>query len=139
MRTMTPSSEDAFLKFKTALRRKVQSQNRLIVLLDSVVFSSVIILLLSAVLFNQEANTPEGKKFQFTNVPLSEVVNDLELAFGCTISLQDKSIGACLITGTFLNIEKVDDVLEAIGSNHNLKVANSGHGKLILSGRGCIF
>ena len=52
---------------------------------------------------------------KFSNTPLSQVFSDLQRHYKCSITVADKAINTCKITGTYQNME-LNEILEIIHS-----------------------
>jgi ferric-dicitrate binding protein FerR (iron transport regulator) len=75
-------------------------------------------------------------KLEFRMKSLDSVIADLNHTYGTDITLESQVIADCHFTGTFLNHQPVDTVLEVLKTAFNLDITRTGSGT-ILSGTGC--
>ncbi len=71
----------------------------------------------------------------FDNTSLEDVISTLNNHFEVTISIKDKLLGNCTVTGTF-DGKSLSDVLDSISKILHLKITKRGE-EYILSGSGC--
>ncbi|MCL2328279.1 MAG: FecR domain-containing protein [Bacteroidetes bacterium] len=66
---------------------------------------------------NNDVNVLSWKTglLKFSNTPLSQVFSDLQRHYKCNITVADKAINTCKITGTYQNME-LNEILEIIHS-----------------------
>jgi transmembrane sensor len=87
---------------------------------------------------NEDENYLSWKtgKLLFRETGLSAVINDLNHTYGTNIIFGNPEIADCRFTGTFLNHQPVDTVLEVLKTAFNLDITRM-HSEIILSGNGC--
>jgi transmembrane sensor len=75
-------------------------------------------------------------KLEFRKKSLDSVIADLNHTYGTNITIENPEISGCHFTGTFLNHQPVDTVLEVLKTAFNLNVRRT-ESDIILSGTGC--
>jgi ferric-dicitrate binding protein FerR (iron transport regulator) len=75
-------------------------------------------------------------KLVFRMTPLSSVINDLNHTYNTSITIESPVISDCNFTGTFLDHQPVDTVLEVLKTAFNLNVKRTSS-DIILNGNGC--
>jgi ferric-dicitrate binding protein FerR (iron transport regulator) len=75
-------------------------------------------------------------KLEFRETCLSEVIADLNHTYGTNIIFGNPEVAECHFTGTFLNHQPVDTVLEVLKTAFNLDIERM-RSDIILSGDGC--
>lgn len=65
----------------------------------------------------------EGRYFSFFNVPLRDIVADLERSFGTRIIVGDEQVAGHRFLAFFTNGESLDDILSLLARNGNLRIA----------------
>jgi transmembrane sensor len=75
-------------------------------------------------------------KLEFRESSLIAVITDLNHTYGTNIILDNPEIGECHFTGTFLDHQPVDTVLEVLKTAFNLDIKKM-RSDIILSGEGC--
>jgi transmembrane sensor len=75
-------------------------------------------------------------KLEFRMRSLDSVIVDLNHTYGTNITIENPDIADCHFTGTFLNHQPVDSVLEVLKTAFNLDVSRADS-NIILSGTGC--
>jgi transmembrane sensor len=75
-------------------------------------------------------------KLEFRMKSLDSVIADLNHTYGTNITVENSEIADCHFTGTFLNHQPVDTVLEVLKTAFNLEVRRT-QSDIILSGTGC--
>lgn len=75
-------------------------------------------------------------KLEFRMKTLESVIDDLNHTYGTNITIENPGIADCHFTGTFLNHQPVDTVLEVLKTAFNLNVRQT-ESNIILSGTGC--
>jgi transmembrane sensor len=76
-----------------------------------------------------------GKKFEFINTPLREVLDDLSRTFQTEIRVSDSSICQCRLTASFEG-EPVEQVLRVIAATFDLELTKNNE-TYLLTGNGC--
>ncbi|MCR5519709.1 MAG: DUF4974 domain-containing protein [Bacteroidales bacterium] len=66
----------------------------------------------------------EGKFFNFFNVPLKDIAEDLERSFGASIVIADNSIANQRFLAFFTNGENLDEILRLLARNGRLRYSN---------------
>jgi len=87
---------------------------------------------------NEDENYLSWKtgKLEFRETGLSAVIADLNHTYGTNIIFGNPEIADCHFTGTFLNHQPVDTVLEVLKTAFNLDIKRMRTG-IVLSGEGC--
>ncbi len=75
-------------------------------------------------------------KLEFRMKTLDSVIADLNHTYGTNITIENPAIADCHFTGTFLNHQPVDTVLEVLKTAFNLNVRQN-ESYIILNGTGC--
>lgn len=75
------------------------------------------------------------RNLTYKDTPLVSVINDLQRAYPCTISIANKEIGNCKLTATFEN-DSVDKIINLIAETLSLGVNKNGD-VYVLAGEGC--
>jgi ferric-dicitrate binding protein FerR (iron transport regulator) len=75
-------------------------------------------------------------KLEFRDTGLGSVITDLNHTYGTNIIVENPEIANCNFTGTFLNHQPVDTVLEVLKTAFNLDIKRL-RSDIILSGEGC--
>jgi ferric-dicitrate binding protein FerR (iron transport regulator) len=75
-------------------------------------------------------------KLEFRETGLAAVIGDLNHTYGTVIIIDNPEIGKCNFTGTFLNHQPVDTVLEVLKTAFKLDIKKT-RSDIILSGEGC--
>lgn len=75
-------------------------------------------------------------KLEFRMKSLDSVIADLNHTYGTNITIENQGIADCHFTGTFLNYQPVDTVLEVLKTAFNLNVRRT-QSDIILSGTDC--
>jgi transmembrane sensor len=71
------------------------------------------------------------------DVPLGEVVQELEERFHCTITLSNEGLGNCSITASFLHRESLQEVIQVIARINRMDYRFEADNTITLSGEGC--
>ena len=74
-------------------------------------------------------------RFEFNDTPLGEIIEDVEKAFGCSISVSNNNIKNCKMTATFGN-ESAENIVDLIAETLNLSLTKNA-GVFRLEGEGC--
>jgi len=75
-------------------------------------------------------------KLVFRMTPLNSVITDLNHTYNIRINLENPDISDCHFTGTFLDHQPVDTVLEVLKTAFNLDIKRT-NAYIILKGNGC--
>jgi transmembrane sensor len=75
-------------------------------------------------------------KLEFRETVLGAVITDLNHTYGTNIIFGNTEIADCHFTGTFLNHQPVDTVLEVLKTAFNMDIKRI-HSEIVLSGNGC--
>jgi len=75
-------------------------------------------------------------KLEFRMKSLDSVIADLNHTYGINITIENPEISDCHFTGTFINYQSIDSVLEVLKTAFNLDVRQT-ESDIILSGTGC--
>jgi transmembrane sensor len=75
-------------------------------------------------------------KLEFRMTAMDSVITDLNHTYGTSIILENPGIAGCHFTGTFLNHQPVDTVLEVLKTAFNLEISRTGS-DIMLSGPDC--
>ena len=73
----------------------------------------------------------DGGAFSFVNVPLRDIASDLERVFGKRIILEDESLADRRFLAFFTNGETLDQMLDLLEKNGNLKIQRLGESYII--------
>lgn len=84
---------------------------------------------------NPNALAYKSKVFRFEATPLSEVVRQLNLAYGTKISLS-KNLENCQLTARYNNLG-IGRVLDLVAASFSIKADKNADGSYTLSGQGC--
>ncbi len=72
----------------------------------------------------------------FEDIPLSEVIDQLNVHFNSRISLQHDQLGTCLLTSSFYQ-NSLPEIMEVLQDLFQLEVVEQEDGSVILEGTGC--
>jgi ferric-dicitrate binding protein FerR (iron transport regulator) len=75
-------------------------------------------------------------KLNFENIPLKQVLGDLERFYGIKVKLQNANLGNCRFSGNFENA-KLDEVLQILEITLNLNYQKLSKHNIIITGPGC--
>lgn len=76
----------------------------------------------------------DNRSFYFINIPLKDIASDLERSFGTTIVVADTQIASKRFLAFFTNGESLDEILNLLSLNGNLRVVRSD-GNIYLYGK----
>ncbi|HEX6431724.1 MAG TPA: DUF4974 domain-containing protein, partial [Niastella sp.] len=71
------------------------------------------------------------------DVPLREAVQELEERFNGTITFDNKALGNCRITASFLHRESLQEVIQVIARINRMDYRFEADNTITLSGEGC--
>jgi ferric-dicitrate binding protein FerR (iron transport regulator) len=84
----------------------------------------------------EQQNPALARMFRFDETPLREVVQKIEKTYGISITLKNKVLENCLLTGRYNNLPP-DRLLSLIADSFSLEVSKLADNEYVLDGTGC--
>ena len=68
----------------------------------------------------------DNRSFSFINIPLEDIIEDLQRSFGVSVIIADPAIASQRFLAFFTNGESLDEILGLLAANGNLRISRRG-------------